>query len=265
LPSAKTPFTVSTAGRPSASRMLCKRRITAQSTFRRSPSALFAGSETPPVAALLAKLSYAILTHSIPAVVVRSRQPKLKDGADYERLSDTRRFPLDSLSSKIQTPLRIGLPEINSRAQPIILIVAWAEQIAPEKPLTDPPVTAVIAKNERRAETVQGLTVIPGELARLGIDALGDQDLSRSLPRFSCSRCEGLSCISEAVERFAAADVERSAGSILPAEISLHNPQCTAVRFFEHVLLAADFRNLHEPKFLDIRRSEPPRDDAHPG
>jgi len=30
----------------SASRRLCKRRITAQSRFRRSPSALFAGSET---------------------------------------------------------------------------------------------------------------------------------------------------------------------------------------------------------------------------
>src|SRR6266481_1810113 len=85
------PFTVSTEGRSWVSRMLCKRRITAQSRLRRSLSALFAGNRTPPVAVLLAKLLYAILAHSIPAVVVKSRHNPNERISATERRAEARR------------------------------------------------------------------------------------------------------------------------------------------------------------------------------
>ena len=109
---------------------------------------------------------------------------------------------------EIQTSLRIGLPEINSWTKPIILVVAWAERVAAQEPFSDLPVATVIAKYEYRRETVQGLAVILGEFARLGIDALRDQDLSRSLTRLSCTCGERFGSLSEADERFAGAGID---------------------------------------------------------
>jgi hypothetical protein len=118
-------------------------------------------------------------------------QPKFKDRANYERLLDTGRLPAGSLLRKIQTSPRIGLPEVNSWAEPIILVIARAERVAHEEPLSHVAVAAMVTKNERGRETVQGLTVILGEFARFGIDAFGDQDLSRGLAGLSCTLCEG--------------------------------------------------------------------------
>jgi hypothetical protein len=55
-----------------------------------------------------------------------------------------------------------------------------------------------------------------------------------------CPRCESFRRLSEAVERFAAADVDGSPGSILRVQISLHNSQYTAVRPFKPVIDGAD-------------------------
>lgn len=87
-------------------------------------------------------------------------QPKVENGADYERVPDAGRFPSSGLSREIQASLGIGFPEIDSRPQPIVIVVARVEWIAPEEPLTDLPVAAMIAKNECSRKTVQGLSVI---------------------------------------------------------------------------------------------------------
>jgi hypothetical protein len=75
-------------------------------------------------------------------------QPKLDDRADYKRFSDLGRLPLSGFSREIQTPLWIRLPEIDPWAQPIIVVVARAERVTLEKPLSNPSVAAVIAENE---------------------------------------------------------------------------------------------------------------------
>ena len=142
-------------------------------------------------------------------------QPKLQDGADYERILDAGRFPSSCLSREIQTSLRVGLPEINPWTQPIIVVVARAEGVPSEKPLPDPAVATVIAKNKRRSETVQWLTVVLSELARLGIDALRDQNVPRSVARLSDPRSESLRGVSEAHKCFAAADVNSGSRTIL--------------------------------------------------
>lgn len=55
-------------------------------------------------------------------------QAKIEDSADYERLSDTDRFSVGSFPREIQTPARIGFPELYPRAQPVICVVAWEER-----------------------------------------------------------------------------------------------------------------------------------------
>jgi len=55
-----------------------------------------------------------------------------------------------------------------------------------------------------------------------------------SISRLSCLLGEGLGCLSEAVERLAAADVDWCAGSILLVQISLHNFQYIVTWGVEH-------------------------------
>jgi hypothetical protein len=165
-------------------------------------------------------------------------QPKFKDRANYERLLDTGRLPAGSLLREIQTSPRIGLPEVNSRAKPIILVIARLERFASEEPLSHVAIAAMVAKDERGRETVQGLTVVLGKFARFGIDAFGDQDLSRGLAGLSCTLCEGLRCLPETVKRFAAPDIDGNLGSILVLQSGLHNPSIQWFRSFEPALVA---------------------------
>ena len=87
----------------------------------------------------------------------------------------------------------------------------------------------MIAKNKRRSETMQGLTVILSKLARLGIDPLRDQYLSRNLARLSCPRCEELRRLSELIERLATAEINDVSRSIVPVRVRLHDLQYTVV------------------------------------
>jgi hypothetical protein len=86
----------------------------------------------------------------------------------------------------------------------------------------------VITENESRSETVQGLTLILGEIAGLGVYALGNQDLFRSLARLSCPSRKSFRGLSEVVERLAAADIDGNPASVFPVYVKLHISWYTA-------------------------------------
>lgn len=91
-----TPFIVLIGGCCSVSRIVCNRRITAQSRFVLNSSLLFDGRFKAAARVTSTKLSYAILIHSRPLEVVRSRHKPNSvvivvagsDGSCQQRLAD---------------------------------------------------------------------------------------------------------------------------------------------------------------------------------
>ena len=75
-------------------------------------------------------------------------QSKLDHRANEERIADcvwpsARRF-----AGKVEGARRIGFPEVDSRSEPIVLIVAGVECRSLKKALADLPIASVIAEDE---------------------------------------------------------------------------------------------------------------------
>ena len=108
--------------------------------------------------------------------------------------------------------VRIGFPEIDSGAEPVIFIVARTEWSSLEQALAYSAVAAVVAQNESGREAMQFLPVVSGDLSRFGVDALGDEGLNSRLPGFISPQCEFLCGFPELLKRRPAAEIERSVG-----------------------------------------------------
>ncbi len=78
-------------------------------------------------------------------------EPGVDHGADNEWLD----FPaflfqnsVGVLLGPFESSIRIGLPKIDSRSEPVVGVLAWAERLVQEQPFTRLLVTAVIPKNK---------------------------------------------------------------------------------------------------------------------
>ena len=104
-------------------------------------------------------------------------QREFNDRTYDERLADVTALPGSRFLGKIETPLRIGLPKINTRPKPVIVIVARTKGLSQKYSLADLTVAAVIAENEYRSEPVQELSVVSRNAAGFGVDTLRHESL----------------------------------------------------------------------------------------
>jgi hypothetical protein len=154
-------------------------------------------------------------------------QPEFNHRTDNERLADVTALPGGRFPRKIEAPLRIRLPEINSGTKPIVVVATRAKRPSQKYSLSDLTVAAVIAKNENRSEAVQELSVVSGDAARFGVDALRHEGLHRNRTRSCCVRREGLGSFAKTVQRLAAADIINACRTVLVPNLSLHVFQYT--------------------------------------
>lgn len=103
-----------------------------------------------------------------------------------ERLLDVRRATFPGFASELETAKWIGFPEIDPGAQPVIIVVALFEGLAPQDSFANRLLASVVAENETRSQLMQGREgnewlgpVILAELTGLRINPRLNQHLHR--------------------------------------------------------------------------------------
>jgi hypothetical protein len=77
-------------------------------------------------------------------------------------------------------PFGVGLPEVNTWTEPVVVVVAGLERLACKQFFSNWPLAAVVAENKRRRESMhRDLTVRLGEVAIFVHDALFDEHRAR--------------------------------------------------------------------------------------
>lgn len=151
---------------------------------------------------------------------------EVENCAHNERLDDAVWFPLGHFARELQAAHRVCFPEVDTFAEPVVVILTVEEGFILKELFTDDAVAAVIGEDERSRELVHDLAsaeILFG-LAVFAEDASIDQVLNRGFAgagRFACdlagSLAEGfdflaLSCCHEAevVRRFGSAGRHKS-------------------------------------------------------
>jgi len=70
-------------------------------------------------------------------------------------LLDPGRAAFPGLAGEVETTKRIGFPEIDPGAQPIIVVIALLEGLARQNPFAYGLLASVVAENETRSELMQ--------------------------------------------------------------------------------------------------------------
>ena len=75
-------------------------------------------------------------------------QAQIDDGTNNKRLESTHFSAPGNLLGPLQTPHWIGLPEVNTGAKPIVIIVTRLERLSIQQTFSNGAVTTVVAKDE---------------------------------------------------------------------------------------------------------------------
>lgn len=75
-------------------------------------------------------------------------EAKRYNRANDERSLDVGRAALPRLAGEVETAKRIGFPEINARAQPVLVVIALLERLACQDSFANGLFAAVISENE---------------------------------------------------------------------------------------------------------------------
>lgn len=94
-----------------------------------------------------------------------------------ERLLDIRRATFPGFAGEVEAAKRVGFPEIDPGAKPVIIVVALFEGLAPQDSFANRLLASVVAEDETRSELMQRRAgdwrsgaVIFAELAGLSVD-----------------------------------------------------------------------------------------------
>src|SRR5208337_3071326 len=113
-------------------------------------------------------------------------QAQRDDRADDERFLDVQGATPSGLASEVETAKWVGFPEIDSRTEPVVIVVALLEELAFQDSFANGPIASVVTENETRSQLMQGAAgnewlgpVVLAELAGFRIDPRPNQYLHR--------------------------------------------------------------------------------------